>query len=420
MMNGKKLLAGLGAAAILLTGIGAYGAWNGNRTASIVQLDVNPSVELQVDKDGDVIRTSALNPDGEKILEGMKLKGADADTAVNAIVGSLLRHGYIDELANSILLTVEDENAARGAKLKEELTEEINDILNATAVQAAILSQDMKETTIAKEENISQGKATLIENIVAANERYKAEELADLSVNELNLIVTNSKIKVENVASTGNAAENAYIGKDKAKAAAFAHAKVKESDVRELEIEMDYEYKTMVYKVDFASGEYEYDYTIDAKSGEVLHSHREYDDDYVAPAVKKEQETVKKEETTKEQESTAKKEGNSTSDKKQTSNKKQTSDTKKNNTTAKKAETSTAKKEDNSTDIGREKAKSIALSHAGFSESSVSRLKVERDVDDGRIEYSVEFTVNGKEYDYEISGSNGKILDYDVEVEDRD
>ena len=123
----------------------------------------------------------------------MKLKGADADTAVNAIVGSLLRHGYIDDVANSILLTVEDEDTARGAKLKEELTEEIHEILSATAINASILSQDMKETNLAKTENISEGKATLVENIVDSNETYKAEELADLSVNELNLILSNSK-----------------------------------------------------------------------------------------------------------------------------------------------------------------------------------------------------------------------------------
>lgn len=381
MMNGKKLLAGLGSAAILLTGVGAYGIWNESQAASIVQLDVNPSIELQVDKDGDVIRTSALNTDGEKVLEGMKLKGADADTAVNAIVGSLLRHGYIDELANSILLTVEDENAARGEKLKEELTEEINEILNATAIQAAVLSQSMKETTLDEKENISQGKATLIENIVDSNERYKPEDLADLSVNELNLIVSNSKNKVENVASTGNATDGAYIGREKAKAAAFTHAKVKEADVRELEVEMDYDYKVMVYEVEFASGEYEYDYIIDAESGEVLHSHREYDEDYVAPTVKLETNKEKKE-----------------------------------TTVAKKEET----KAEKTSDIGRDKAKAIALSHAGFSESGVSRLKVERDVDNGRIEYSVEFTANGKEYDYEISGESGKIFDYDVEVEDRD
>ena len=399
-MNKKRLGSLLAATALVLTGTAVYGLWNTDKTASIVSLDVNPSIEIHVDEDGDVLRTESLNSDGEKVLEGMKLKGADADTAVNAIVGSLLRHGYIDDVANSILLTVEDENTVRGEKLKQELTEEIHEILSATAINASILSQNMKETNLAEQENISEGKATLVENIVDANETYKAEELADLSVNELNLILSNSKNKVENVEATGKAADTAYIGREKAKETALSHAGVKEADVRELDVEMDYEYKTMVYEVEFSSVEYEYDYVIDAKSGEVLHSHREYDDDYVAPVVN-EKESV----TTEKQKETTK---TTTEKKKETS---------KTTTSQNKTETS---KNESVKDIGKEKAKSIALSHAGVKESAVSRLRVEREYDDGRLEYQVEFHVGNKEYDYEINGDNGKILDYDVEVEDRD
>ena len=399
-MNKKRLGSLLAATALVLTGTAVYGLWNTDKTASIVSLDVNPSIEIHVDEDGDVLRTESLNSDGEKVLEGMKLKGADADTAVNAIVGSLLRHGYIDDVANSILLTVEDENTVRGEKLKQELTEEIHEILSATAINASILSQNMKETNLAEQENISEGKATLVENIVDANETYKAEELADLSVNELNLILSNSKNKVENVEATGKAADTAYIGREKAKETALSHAGVKETNVRELDVEMDYEYKVMVYEVEFSSAEYEYDYVIDAKSGEVLHSHREYDDDYVAPVVN-EKESV----TTEKQKETTK---TTTEKKKETS---------KTTTSQNKTETS---KNDSVKDIGKEKAKSIALSHAGVKESAVSRLRVEREYDDGRLEYQVEFHVGNKEYDYEINGDNGKILDYDVEVEDRD
>src|SRR5699024_9711525 len=68
-------------------------------------------------------------------------------------------------------------------------------------------------------------------------------------------------------------------------------------------------------------------------------------------------------------------------------------------------------------DIGAEKAKSIALSHAGFTASQVQRLKVEKDYDDGRLEYEIEFYVGSTEYDYVISGVDGTILEQDVEQE---
>ena len=66
-----------------------------------------------------------------------------------------------------------------------------------------------------------------------------------------------------------------------------------------------------------------------------------------------------------------------------------------------------------STDIGAEKAKSIALNHAGVSASQTTELKVERDTDDGVLEYEVEFKAGGKEYEYTIHGGTGQILKYE-------
>lgn len=68
-------------------------------------------------------------------------------------------------------------------------------------------------------------------------------------------------------------------------------------------------------------------------------------------------------------------------------------------------------------DIGSEKAKSIALNHAGVTAANAKFVKVERDRDDGRLEYEVEFYAGNKEYDYEILASDGTILSYDADIE---
>ena len=97
--------------------------------ASVISLDVNPSVELDVNRQEKVVSAVPLNADANEILDGMDLKGADLNVAVNAIMGSLLKHGYVDELANSILISVEDDDAARGAALEQKLTTEIGQVL---------------------------------------------------------------------------------------------------------------------------------------------------------------------------------------------------------------------------------------------------------------------------------------------------
>ena len=68
-------------------------------------------------------------------------------------------------------------------------------------------------------------------------------------------------------------------------------------------------------------------------------------------------------------------------------------------------------------DIGSEKAKSIALNHAGVTSSTAKFVKVERDRDDGRLTYDVDFYAGNKEYDYEILAADGTILSYDADIE---
>lgn len=70
--------------------------------------------------------------------------------------------------------------------------------------------------------------------------------------------------------------------------------------------------------------------------------------------------------------------------------------------------------------IGKEKAKQIALSHAGVSDADISYMKVKLDTDDGKNEYEVEFYSGNKEYDYDIDAVSGTILSIDYDIESRE
>lgn len=60
--------------------------------------------------------------------------------------------------------------------------------------------------------------------------------------------------------------------------------------------------------------------------------------------------------------------------------------------------------------IGAEKAKQIALDHAGLNESAVSFFKSEQDTEKGQVIYEIEFRAAGFEYEYEIDAATGRIL----------
>ena len=76
---------------------------------------------------------------------GADLKGAKLDVAVNAIVGSLVRNGYLDSISSAILISVEDKNTARAEKLQRELTSTVDGVLQTSAAKAAVLTQTLTQ-----------------------------------------------------------------------------------------------------------------------------------------------------------------------------------------------------------------------------------------------------------------------------------
>lgn len=154
------------------------------------------------------------------------------------------------------------------------------------------------------------------------------------------------------------------IGKQKAQEIALADAGVAAGDALHLIVKPDWDDGVRIYEVEFYTASQEYDYEIHAETGDILSRDREAEWNGTAASG--------------------------------SSNTGSTGST---------------------TDIGEAKAKSVALSHAGISESGTSYIYAKKDWDDGRWVYDVEFWADGKEYDYEILASNGTILSYDYDAE---
>ena len=69
-----------------------------------------------------------------------------------------------------------------------------------------------------------------------------------------------------------------------------------------------------------------------------------------------------------------------------------------------------------SADIGVEKAKEIALAHAGVGSARFTKAKI--DYENGIKVYEIEFKVGNMEYEYDINVSNGAIISSSAEIDD--
>ena len=245
----RRRLAGAAAAVLLLCAVLAGGAWQVQHTvASTVSLDVNPSIGIQVNRRQRVRQVTPLNDDGAAVVGNMDFSGSTLEVTVNALIGSMLRGGYLSDLANSILVSVDDADQDRAARLRQQLSDEIAALLQTDGFSGAVLSQtitaDRELQELAQSNSITPGKAQLIRQITAQNSFYSFEELAGLSINQLNLL--NSSL--DNVSYQGQASDKAYIGSDAALQAALGHAGVLPEAAACCEAELDFDDGVMLYE----------------------------------------------------------------------------------------------------------------------------------------------------------------------------
>ncbi len=399
---------GVAAAACVLLAVGIVGVpYYGNNFVpdSHVDIDVNPGVEIVTNKKNKVLEVQSTNKDGDSVIDGMNLKNTELKVAVNALIGSMVQKGYITNNNTGILVTVRNDNPDKANKVKEEVLDDINFALYKNDIKANIMNQTLKNTVdaakFAKENNISIGKAVFVLNLAAKDSSLDVKELAKMKVSDIAILVAKKGIDIrdivdyddddsiwENIADaiedvdedvseniTGTTAalskektsKTKQISINEAKQIVLAHAKVAQKDVTFVKTELEYDNNRQVYDIEFYSKNVEYDYEIDAVSGEIISS--DFDiEDYSIPV--------------------------NTQDAQQQTN------------------VNTA-----NGDIGIEKAKDIALSHAGLSLGNVSFVKAEPDYEDGVKVYDIEFYSANVEYDYEINAASGAIVSVDRDIE---
>lgn len=394
----------------LLIGFGIYN--NSFKVTSKIGIDVNPSVLLKLNKKNKVVDVVANNDDGNKILNNMDLKGSDINVAVNALIGSMVKNGYIDELANSILISVEGNSQEENEKLRKQIVDELNHYLannNFSIVSQTVSSKNELES-IAKQYNISVGKATLIKDIIDNNNLLTYEELANLSINELNLIASN----IDNIKVEGNASDKAYIGYDKAKEIALNHANVTDN-ISNYKIEIDYD-NVIVYEIEFRYNNIEYEYEINATTGDIvkydIDNHHNINNNPNGTTITREEAKNIALEYAKATDVTNFKielDDNSYEIEFIYNNKEYEYDISLTGEILEYSIDSNYTDYNQSAVISREEAKEIALNHAGVNNAT----NIEIELDDN--EYKVEFKVGRQEYEYEINATTGKIISYEID-----
>lgn len=168
---------------------------------------------------------------------------------------------------------------------------------------------------------------------------------------------------------------NQGIGLEKATAVALQNAGYEESEASMIRGHYDHDDGLGVYEIEFKAGDYNYDYVISAKDGTIIEVDREYAG-------------ITQNETP---ETPPVPEGDQGTNE------------------------NTPAAPDESGYIGADKAKELALQNAGVDASSATFTKAKLDREDGIYVYDIEFISGDIEYSYEISATDGSVVDKDSE-----
>lgn len=409
------------AAALVLvcTAFGMQHWSRANAVASVVSLDVNPSIELNVSADERVLSAKAVNADAEVILDGMDLENTQLPVAVNAIIGSLLQHGYLDRVSSAILISVDDTDTSRADRLQQELTADVNAALQGASSQASVFSQTMTAdrdlTAQAQANHISVGKAHLIQQICAQNNQLSFDALSSLTAKELQQL-------------SQSAAPALPIGMAAADAAVEAYAGISKADALYWDTESELDEVRPYYEIEVTTTNGEMEYTVDAYTGEILAAIPDTSD--VSPSV-----TPSVDETAAKT-AALQHAGYSTADVQNLQCRLTQDDgvpvyevTFNTGDTLYSYEvrgTDSAILDvdreyslpSNADDIGTDAAAQAAFSRAGVSASSVSHLQCQLDYENGVRVYEVQFYVGSMQYDCEVNAATGEVYDFSAELDD--
>lgn len=201
----KTVMQLVAACVALVLVVGGIFYYRGNLMVdSLVDLDVNPGIELLTNQKNRVLEAYATNGDGDKVLSGMDLQNVDLQVALNAIVGSMVQQGYMTKDTKGVLVTVQNKDQKKADTLRKLVVKEMEialstEDMNAAVFHQVISSQNNNASAFARKNNISLGKAVFVLNLANKASSLNAKELAKMKISEIAKLVADKNIDIRDI-----------------------------------------------------------------------------------------------------------------------------------------------------------------------------------------------------------------------------
>ncbi len=154
-----------------------------------VALDVNPSIELTINKQEKILEARALNEEAKEILSAIEYNKQPLQQVVRSLVSVMLQEGYISQERNTVMVSVEGKRLEEAEGLGELVKEQVHQKLSDEKIEGDIITQafvpNQESKDMAEELGISIGKMHMIERIMEQDEQATIEDLEGKPIRDL-------------------------------------------------------------------------------------------------------------------------------------------------------------------------------------------------------------------------------------------
>lgn len=168
-----------------------------------ITMDINPSIELIVNRKDKVIYANALNEDGEVLLAELDLVGMDVEDAIDLIIETATALGYIDPEAEETYVSVSaiSKDTAIGDQVREQIKEHINNAfakryMMGKAQDKVFVPEFVEE---AESYGVTPGFLFMVKTALLADDELLLEDALLLTPEELQAIIRSAKTEMREV-----------------------------------------------------------------------------------------------------------------------------------------------------------------------------------------------------------------------------
>lgn len=189
------------AAIVILIAVVLGGFGFQNEKYMSLYVDVNPSIELSLNRFGIVNGVTYINPDAELCFKSVNLKGKTSEKAIEKIIDILASKGFLDNDAEMYLSGYSSKKANITKKL-EKLQNHSENYKKNKNFKVIVGKNNFSESdkTMAQNYGLSPMKYAIIAKIIALDESYTIDNLKNKSMKQLAVIYQD----LESNNSTGN------------------------------------------------------------------------------------------------------------------------------------------------------------------------------------------------------------------------